>query len=61
MHMKARQNIPQQLKDETLTEYRYFNHKIPDLSIIPFYHLPGIYKVNKSASKLKKRSTVVPV
>ncbi len=33
--------------DERSNQHRFFNDKMPDLSIIPFYHPPGIYAISK--------------
>ncbi|MBT34371.1 MAG: hypothetical protein CMO01_32300 [Thalassobius sp.] len=34
------------------TDMRFYNQKLPDLSVIPFHHQPGIYKVTDKSEPL---------
>ena len=46
--LQHRQNNKQQyIKEENTKKYRFFNNYMPDLAVIPFYHPPGIYTINK--------------
>ncbi|UZR95867.1 hypothetical protein [Chondrinema litorale] len=39
------------------TDMRFYNQKLPDLSIIPFHHQPGIYKVTDKSKSLNISQT----